>query len=195
MGLNFDTNDGLDSSFSSDYQHFLQWLGNKISLKGWKGFAGNLDVKDNRNGTESIHTTHQGMEIMFHVSTMLPPCEGDKQQLDKKRFLSNDMTLIIYKEGSQKLDLTEFHSAFNHTFVIIQRVSSEEELDGQPTFRVEIAYKRDVLSPPAPLLPQQNLFHLNDEFRAFLLSKCKFFLLPPRHLIPEKLTISSFVSQ
>ena len=30
---------------------------------------------------ESIHTDHEGREIMFHVSTLLPFTDGDSQQV------------------------------------------------------------------------------------------------------------------
>ena len=32
-------------------------------------------------GTESVYTTHEEHEIMFHVSTLLPFSHDDKQQV------------------------------------------------------------------------------------------------------------------
>ena len=42
---------------------------------------GGLDVRGNMTGTESVYTTHEEHEIMFHVSTLLPFSHDDKQQV------------------------------------------------------------------------------------------------------------------
>ena len=64
-----------------------------------KGFRGGLDVKSNHTGTESFYTQlRDGREIMFHVSTMLPFLTNDKQQLQRKRHIGNDMVCIVFQE-------------------------------------------------------------------------------------------------
>merc|ERR1712137_635332 len=134
---------------SEDYNYFLNWIGNYITLKGWKKFRGGLDVSDNNTtGEKSIFTIHAGFEIMFHVATLLPFSKTDTQQLERKRHLGNDVVVIIFKEGDDKFDPSCLHSEFNHVFFIIQRVPPSEEIDGEPTFRVEVAHKGDIPSPP-----------------------------------------------
>lgn len=49
---------------------------------------------------------------MFHVSTLLPTEQSSDQQVSKKRHIGNDIVLIIFKEGDQKLDL-QIRSQFN----------------------------------------------------------------------------------
>ena len=162
----WDVDDG-----SEDYGKFLDWIGNRIPLKGWKKFRGGLDVNENTTGKESIFTIHAGFEIMFHVATLLPFYPADKQQLERKRHLGNDVVVIIYKEGDQKFDPSCIHSEFNHVFIVIQRVPSSQEINGQPTYRMELGHKGDIPSPPLPLLPEANLFNLDETFRRNLLTK------------------------
>ena len=38
---------------------------------------------------------------MFHVSTLLPHNPLDKQQLERKRHIGNDLVVIIFQEGDQ----------------------------------------------------------------------------------------------
>ena len=38
---------------------------------------------------------------MFHVSTLLPHNVLDKQQLEKKRHIGNDLVVIIFQDGDQ----------------------------------------------------------------------------------------------
>ena len=54
---------------------------------------------------------------MFHVSTLLPyaPADKDQQQLQRKRHLGNDVTIVIFKEGDQLFSADSVHSHFNRT--------------------------------------------------------------------------------
>ena len=57
-------------------------------------FPGGLDVRGNMTGLESVHTTHEEHEIMFHVSTLLPFSQDDKQQVINKDILQFSLSLI-----------------------------------------------------------------------------------------------------
>ena len=65
------------------FNNFITTLGERILLKDWKKFRGGLDVRGNMTGAESVYTTHEEHEIMFHVSTMLPFSADDRQQVLK----------------------------------------------------------------------------------------------------------------
>jgi hypothetical protein len=61
---------------SSDFDEFLNFMGETIDLKDWEKYAGGLDTKKNTTGLQSVYTEYSGSEIMFHVSTMLPNSGG-----------------------------------------------------------------------------------------------------------------------
>jgi RAP1 GTPase activating protein 1 len=67
----------------------LEFLGEKIELKGWKKYRAGLDVSAGTTGEHSIYTVFKGYEVMFHVSTLLPFYSNDKQQLERKRHIGN----------------------------------------------------------------------------------------------------------
>ncbi len=50
-------------------------------------------------GTESVYTSFKNIEIMFHVSTMLPHEESDSQKLQKKRHIGNDIVCVAFLEA------------------------------------------------------------------------------------------------
>lgn len=54
-------------------------------------------------GTESVYTCYKNIEIMFHVSTMLPHEECDAQKLQKKRHIGNDIVCVAFLEGDDAL--------------------------------------------------------------------------------------------
>ncbi|VDO00056.1 unnamed protein product [Rodentolepis nana] len=81
---------------SPQYQSFLRLLGDRIALKNWDRFKGGLDAKTETTGTESIYTIYEGHEIMFHVSTLLPISPDNRQQIERKRHIGNDIVNIIF---------------------------------------------------------------------------------------------------
>ncbi|OXB67052.1 hypothetical protein ASZ78_005625 [Callipepla squamata] len=86
---------------SENFQRFLHLLGDTITLKGWTGYRGGLDTKNDTTGTFSVYTVYQGHEIMFHVSTMLPYSRENKQQVERKRHIGNDIVTIVFQEGEE----------------------------------------------------------------------------------------------
>lgn len=60
---------------------------------------------------------------MFHVSTLLPFSKENKQQLERKRHIGNDIVNIIYQEGGDPLKPTfnpsAMKSQFTHIFAVV----------------------------------------------------------------------------
>ncbi|EMP34565.1 GTPase-activating Rap/Ran-GAP domain-like protein 3, partial [Chelonia mydas] len=86
---------------SGSFQRLLNLLGDTVTLKGWTGYRGGLDTKNDTTGIYSIYTVYQGHEIMFHVSTMLPYSKENKQQVERKRHIGNDIVTIVFQEGEE----------------------------------------------------------------------------------------------
>jgi hypothetical protein len=134
-------------TMSKEFDEFLNLLGTKVRLQGFTGYAGGLDTKTDLTGEYSVATKYRGtvvwfffledvffgsvggrsshsslsfspgIEVMFHVSTLLPFQERDLQRVERKRHLGNDVVLIIFDEGSIFSVFSFFlscsHSLFN----------------------------------------------------------------------------------
>jgi len=87
---------------SKAFNKFLETMGNMIRLKEWQHFRAGLDTANDKTGTHSVYTQMASFEVMFHVSTLLPHRDFDKQQLERKRHIGNDIGLIVYREGRQR---------------------------------------------------------------------------------------------
>lgn len=63
-----DENDMFSNNdMSHEFEEFLDFLGERIQLKGFTGFRGGLDVKTDTTGSHSVYTKFRdGFEIMFH---------------------------------------------------------------------------------------------------------------------------------
>lgn len=112
---------------SEAFEQFLDFLGDRVELNGWKKYRAGLDVNGGSTGTHSVHTQWNGGEIMFHVSTLLPFTPGDPQQIERKRHLGNDILMIVFKEGNgPPFSPNTITSEFNHVFAVI----TPTEIDG-----------------------------------------------------------------
>ena len=113
---------------SPAYNEFLEFLGEKVRLKGWNKYSGGLDIEgktkknnnknkeiittitslhiclDDLTGEYSVYSEFRGHEIMYHVCTILPLKEKDTQRVDRKRHIGNDVVVIVFKDSSDKDD-------------------------------------------------------------------------------------------
>ncbi|XP_005917291.1 GTPase-activating Rap/Ran-GAP domain-like protein 3 isoform X2 [Haplochromis burtoni] len=152
---------------SENFDKFLSLLGDTITLQGWAGYRGGLDTKNDTTGIKSIYTVYQGHELMFHVSTMLPYSKENKQQVERKRHIGNDIVTIVFQEGddaSSSFKPSMIRSHFTHIFALV-RYNSQND-----SYRLKIFSEESVplFGPPLPSPP---VFTDHQEFRDFLLVK------------------------
>ncbi|XP_053940327.1 GTPase-activating Rap/Ran-GAP domain-like protein 3 isoform X1 [Cuculus canorus] len=152
---------------SESFQRFLHLLGDTITLKGWTGYRGGLDTKNDTTGTSSVYTVFQGHEIMFHVSTMLPYSRENKQQVERKRHIGNDIVTIVFQEGEESSPAFKpsmIRSHFTHIFALV-RYNKQND-----SYRLKIFSEESVplFGPPLPSPP---VFTNHQEFRDFVLVK------------------------
>nr|XP_039270889.1 signal-induced proliferation-associated 1-like protein 1 isoform X1 [Styela clava] len=153
---------------SPGFEEFLDLLGDKVQLKGFDKFRGGLDVKTNSTGKESYFTTFQGIEIMFHVTTLLPYTTNNVQQLLRKRHIGNDIVTIVFQEpDSPPFSAQNIRSHFQHLFVVIR---VHQPCSSKTSYRIAVTRSQDI---PAfgPLIPKDALFPKSETFREFLLTK------------------------
>lgn len=149
----------------------MNFLGDRIELKGWEKYRGGLNVKDDSTGTHSVYTVIRGLEIMFHVSTLLPHDEADAQRLQKKRHLGNDVVLIVFCDSEDVMfDPQEIHSQFNHVFIVVVPLA-ELSPAGKRQYRVALARKPGV-PVIEPFFKYPAIFEETESFREVFLTKC-----------------------
>ncbi|XP_057238907.1 GTPase-activating Rap/Ran-GAP domain-like protein 3 isoform X3 [Malurus melanocephalus] len=122
---------------------------------------------DDTTGTHSIYTVFQGHEIMFHVSTMLPYSRENKQQVERKRHIGNDIVTIVFQEGEESSSAFKpsmIRSHFTHIFALV-RYNKQNDC-----YRLKIFSEESVplFGPPLPSPP---VFTNHQEFRNFVLVK------------------------
>ncbi|XP_011499321.1 PREDICTED: LOW QUALITY PROTEIN: uncharacterized protein LOC105363353 [Ceratosolen solmsi marchali] len=154
---------------SPSFEEFLQILGEKVRLKGFDKYKGGLDTVHDLTGLYSVYTNWRGIEIMFHVSTILPYEKHDVQKLQRKRHIGNDIVCVVFLEA----DNTSFSPAcikshFLHTFILV-RVSPRIK---RKITRYEVSVvTRDEVGAYKPYLWEQSVFEKGPMFREWILTK------------------------
>ncbi|KNC84875.1 hypothetical protein SARC_02914 [Sphaeroforma arctica JP610] len=149
---------------SEHYNDFLELIGSKVRLNGFKSFRGGLDVKGDTTGKYSVFTFWNNLEIMLHVSTLLPFQADNEQQLFRKAHIGNDIVVLVYVEGDAVFDPAALVAQFPHVFIVVRLERTE------PTrrYRVEVAARKGV----PEFLPQVPMYFEHDsKLRDFILSK------------------------
>ncbi|CAH8512847.1 unnamed protein product [Schistosoma rodhaini] len=154
---------------SEQFERFIDLLGERIGLKSWDRFKGGLDTKSNTTGIDSVYTIYEGHEIMFHISTLLPYSTENRQQIERKRHIGNDIVNIIFVDGcppGQQPSWTPsmMRTHFTHIFAV---VTYDNEAN---VYRLNIFAEESVpfFGPPLHNPPE---FKNSQEFREFLLVK------------------------
>ncbi|XP_014664725.1 PREDICTED: rap1 GTPase-activating protein 1-like isoform X3 [Priapulus caudatus] len=152
---------------SAAMEEFLQMIGQRVTLKDFKGYRGGLDTVHGQTGLESIYQTYKDREIMFHVSTLLPYGEGDPQQLQRKRHIGNDIVSIIFQETNTPFIPDMIASNFLHAYIVVQPINPNTE---NTKYRVAVTAREDV---PffGPTLPSPPVFEKGPEFKDWLITK------------------------
>ncbi|XP_065200520.1 GTPase-activating Rap/Ran-GAP domain-like protein 3 isoform X3 [Planococcus citri] len=153
---------------SEEFNEFISLLGDKVRLKGWDKYRGGLDTKGDMTGKYSVYTIYEGHEIMFHVSTHLPYSKENRQQVERKRHIGNDIVNIVFIDGGptfmSQFNPTFIKSQFTHIFALISYHIEDN------SYRLTI-FSEESVPLFGPSLPCPPIFKDPQAFREFLLVK------------------------
>ncbi len=93
---------------SSRYRDFIQGLGSLIKLTEidpQKVYIGGLS-KDGEDGNFACIWQDDVMQVIFHVSTLMPNKVQDPQGNCKKRHIGNDFVTIVYNNSDEDYDMS-----------------------------------------------------------------------------------------
>lgn len=152
---------------SITFKEFLQNIGTEVELKNFSTeqnpkFHAQLDIVNNKTGTHSFYTQFHGREIMFHVSTMLPYSKNENQQINRKRFIGNDIVVVVFQEpNALQINPNTFYTQFTHVVICVKLT-----LNGD--YIVSVSRKNDVpyFGPPI-----SRIYKKGAKFREFVLTK------------------------
>lgn len=75
--------------------------------------------QENDPGWNAVITNFYEFNIAFHCANYLPHSAVNEQQLERKRYIGNDIVVILFKESSLPLDVSVFKSEFNRMYLLL----------------------------------------------------------------------------
>ncbi|OKL63116.1 hypothetical protein UA08_01399 [Talaromyces atroroseus] len=113
---------------SPDYEHFLNGLGTKVSIReaqfNTQGLHSDID------GEYTYAWRDRVTEMVYHVATMMPTnLERDPMCVAKKRHIGNDFVNIIFNRSNKPFNFETIPSQFNSINIVITPVCRIAESD------------------------------------------------------------------
>ncbi|XP_019761709.1 GTPase-activating Rap/Ran-GAP domain-like protein 3 isoform X2 [Dendroctonus ponderosae] len=157
---------------SNKFEQFLTLLGDRVRLKGWDKYRGGLDTKGDMTGKYSVYTVYEGHEIMFHVSTLLPYSRDNRQQVERKRHIGNDIVNIVFIDMEEDDQNETAHAQFNPTCIKSQftHIFAAVSVSSNGHYRLSV-FSDEAVPLFGPGLPCPPMFSDPYAFREFLLVK------------------------
>ncbi|OBZ86749.1 Signal-induced proliferation-associated 1-like protein 1 [Choanephora cucurbitarum] len=153
---------------SEAFHEFLDIIGRRIELQGYTGWAAGLDTKGGDSGEFSYINEWNENSLAYHVSTLIPSKAGDRQQIQRKRHIGNDIVCLVFVEGNQPFNPTAIKSQFLHVFIIVHKEILKNKTH---VWRVEVVSIEDVPTFGPPLPSQSAVFFDKKELEGFLVAK------------------------
>ncbi|EGC36130.1 hypothetical protein DICPUDRAFT_54771 [Dictyostelium purpureum] len=154
---------------SPEFEEFLDFIGERVPLEGWQHFRAGLDVRTGTTGSHSIYQRWNNNEVMYHVSCMLPFNEKDKQQLERKRHIGNDIVVIVFQDGDTVYRPTTISSRQVHVVLLVKATTLESD-PGQRYYKMAVVSK-DSVPEFGPAMPSNGLFKKDQAFKDFFYAK------------------------
>ncbi|OAL55193.1 hypothetical protein IQ07DRAFT_675551 [Pyrenochaeta sp. DS3sAY3a] len=115
---------------SPAYTSFVSDLGTLCRLKGATFNTGGLDTRDDNDGEFTYCWRDRCMELVFHITTMMPTNRDDEMTYpNKKRLVGNDFVNIIFNDSGLPYNFETFPSAFNYVHIVISPESRASFVD------------------------------------------------------------------
>lgn len=127
---------------SPAFWKFLDSLGTKISLKGWKRYRGDIGADVDQ---DSYYCEWRGIEVMFHICAWM-----DAEQ--HRRLIGNDVVFVIYHDSLEPFDPTPLD-----TLGTVPQVFAVVQKPHEHYFRLGL-FTRPNIKPYFPCLPKYHLF-------------------------------------
>ena len=142
------------------YMRFLEGLGKLLPLKGGAEgkFTAGLDGKG-KDGLFTYHWTDPITQVLFHVATLMPTREGDREQTAKKRLIGNDFVTIVWNDSGREYALETLSGKFAFVAIVVtplHQATLSMRLLARPEISRWLSLKEAVVSDQeAPLLCRQ----------------------------------------
>jgi hypothetical protein len=111
---------------SIEMEKFLNLISDRIELKDFNQYRGDLDTKTNEHGIHSYFTKFENHQIMFNISPMIP---SDQDFIQRKSLVGNALLCIVFQEkGTKSFQPNLMCGKVTQVYITIQPIEQNSEL-------------------------------------------------------------------
>ncbi len=161
---------------SPDFDEFLEMLGSRVTLEGFKRYAGGLDVEPGgaaRSGEHGLFVEYRECEIMLHVCNWIPLTrEQTNRTVQRKRHIANDFCVIVFcDDGDGPFLPSLVKTKMVHVYIVVTKDRKLSQTMGRAQYRVATVLRSGMPSF-GPRLVRPPVYERGPAFRDFLMAKC-----------------------
>jgi hypothetical protein len=107
---------------------FLDFLADRVRLRGFPKYRGDLDIKDDLHGEHSYHTVYENHEIMFNISPLVPSTKANRQCIERKGLVGNAFVCIVFQDEGAVFKPDFISGKVTQIYITVQPLMHDKEL-------------------------------------------------------------------
>ena len=117
-----------NDSPSNEMIEFLQILADRVRLKGFDKYRGDLDIKNDLHGEYSYYTQYNNREIMFNVAPIVPSANTTNGLCVKRKGLvGNSFVCIVFQDTDAKFIPDIISGKVTQIYITVQPVKINQQ--------------------------------------------------------------------
>jgi hypothetical protein len=108
--------------------NFLQILADRVRLKGFEKYRGDLDIKNDLHGEYSYYTQYNNHEIMFNIAPMIPSIKTNGQCVKRKGLVGNSFVCIVFQESDAEFIPDFISGKVTQIYITVQPIKINEQV-------------------------------------------------------------------
>lgn len=109
-------------------EKFLNLISQRIELKDFNNYRGDLDIKTNSHGNYSYFTKYHNHQIMFNIAPIIPSDKNDQQFIQRKSLIANALLCIVFQEQGTLFKPNFILGKVTQVYITVQPIEINYEL-------------------------------------------------------------------
>jgi hypothetical protein len=101
-------------------ENFLNLISDKVNLKDFNKYRGDLDIKSNEHGYYSYFTIFNNYQIMFNVAPIIPSDNNHQLSIQRKSLVLNSFLCIVFQEKKSIFKPDLFTGKVTQVYITVQ---------------------------------------------------------------------------
>ncbi|CAF1246379.1 unnamed protein product [Adineta steineri] len=152
-----------NNDMSIEMKNFLNSISERIELKDFNKYRGDLDIKTNEHGLYSYFTFYENHQIMFNIAPIIPSEINDKEFIHRKGLIGNALLCIVFQEVGSRFQPDFILGKMIQVYITVQPM----EINSQLHYKIEIWRRCDI----EPIdKPSGGIYKHDETFRNYFLT-------------------------